>query len=645
MANTDTVNVVVEIVDKFSDELRELEAKLDKIDSKRLTVDLDINDGGDIKEIKALLESLEKDLKTNLEVNVRGEKQALALKKALEKDATATITYLSAGGGIPEGGGMSPFSQGSDGPRVTPRQTQRVANAVDGLIDNHLKRLTLDGNPAWADFDIGRQGDLFDSDGGKINLRTPETDFLQSVSQAGVATGLGPDVPLGPMQDRPGTSTSESFNRQMKWSRRMNMARNVPRNLKRKLQGAGSQVRDTVQSRSMNITGLEVAGLGQKIRKSLRKVKPTMTKWMNLIALAIPLLITLAGAALGVVASFVALAGAGAAIVGLGILGYGDSLAESMNMASRRVGQLKSELFDILRPASASFQPLLEGILGTVPGGVEKMVAPLRGLAGAGYGGFFEDSIIGAGEWLGEFVEVMTELSPEIQQIGAAFSRIFGDVLIGLLEWSVNELYNNQEAFFSLGKIVGDILVILYNLSKAVSFALTAFQPLFDILVGLTDLLSNRWSAAILAFIGTAFLAAKSVYALLGALAILKGVGLVGAATGIAGLITMMYIYIGAAFEAIGVTTALASVLSMATLGLSAIAGVAAAGYGLSKINTGPSGGNQYGAGSSYGRGGGGNSMTLVVQGDMSNQTYQRVKDDFPEWHGTRENINSNTAR
>jgi hypothetical protein len=422
------------------------------------------------------------------------------------------------------------------------------------------------------------------------------------------------------------------------------MARNVPRNLKRKLQGAGGRVRNAVSDRSISVSGLEVAGLGQKIKKSLRKVKPTMTKWMNLIALAIPLMITLAGAALGVAASFIAIAGAGAAIAGLGILGYGDTLAESMRTAGKRVKELKKELFGVLRPASAAFTPLLDGILDTIPGAVDKMVDPLQGLAGAGYGGFFEDSIVGAAEWIGEFVEVMTELSPEIQQIGAVFSRIFGDILINLLEWSVNELYNNQEAFFSLGKIVGDILVILYNLSKAVSFALTAFQPLFDILVGISDLLSNRWAAAIIAFIGSAFLAAKSVYALLGALAILKGVGLVGAATGLAGLISMMYLYIGAAFEALGVTTALAATLSMVTLGLSAVAGIAAAGYGLSKINTGPSGGNSYGGGSSYGRGGG-NSMTLVVQGDMSNQTYQRVKDDFPEWHGTRENINSNTAR
>jgi len=315
-----------------------------------------------------------------------------------------------------------------------------------------------------------------------------------------------------------------------------------------------------------------------------------------------------------------------------------------MEMAGRRVRELKSELFDVLRPASASFQPLLEGFLGTIPGAVERLVDPLQGLSQAGFGSFFNDSIIGAAEWIGELVTMITELGPEIQQIGMLFSGIFGDVLIGLMEWSIKELYNNQQAFLSLGKIVGDILIILYNVSKAVSFALTAFRPLFDILVAISDLLSNKWAAVVMAFIASAFLAAKSVYALLGALAILKGAGLAGAITGLVGLIKMMYVYIGAAFEAIGVTTALAATLSMVTLGLSAIAGIAAAGYGLSKINTGPAGGNQYSSGSGYGNPGG-NSMTLVVQGDMSNRTYQRVKDDFPEWYGTRENINNNTER
>jgi hypothetical protein len=43
MAETDPVEIVVDIIGNFEDELKKLEAQLEKIDEKRLTPELDID--------------------------------------------------------------------------------------------------------------------------------------------------------------------------------------------------------------------------------------------------------------------------------------------------------------------------------------------------------------------------------------------------------------------------------------------------------------------------------------------------------------------------------------------------------------------------------------------------------------------------
>ena len=99
MAQSEPVKVVVDLVDKFSKDLKELEAKLEKIDGKKLEVGLDIDDDGSIEKIKGQLKDLEKSLDSSLKIDVKGFEAALAKKKTLEKDMYSTLHLKTRGGG------------------------------------------------------------------------------------------------------------------------------------------------------------------------------------------------------------------------------------------------------------------------------------------------------------------------------------------------------------------------------------------------------------------------------------------------------------------------------------------------------------------------------------------------------------------
>ena len=514
MASSDPVEVAVEILDKFSDDLKKLEKQLDRIDGKKLSVTLDIDDGGDIEEVKALLEELERNLSTKLDIDVRGEKEALAIKKALAKNETATITYLTRGGDGPSGGVGGGKGGGSSPSGMPSKDAILASQTVNDLIDNHLKRLTLDGNPDWYDFTIDRQGRFFGPDGSALSMTTPETDFMRRIKKGtDVATGRTPGVPLGPMPARPGLTRPE-LDAQIGRNRRRNMignaVRNAPgvayRSLRNFKMGAENVVPDNFSNVSTSFS---------KVYKALSKFKPTIMMWWQLIALLIPMLITLAGAILGVAAAFGAMAVAGAGIVGLGMLGYGDSMTESMENFKRRLKSVGGEIFGILRPVSAVFQPILDGWIGGVPGQVERLVDTLKRLSE------FESALGRAGGgfvgWIDRGINAMADLSDMIGQVGLRFGGIIGDLIINLLVWATKEIYNNQEAFISLGQLLGGVISIIYNVSKAVSFAVAVFAPFFQLAAKIAGLLSNRWVVALLSIIAFLFIMQGAIVAVVSA--------------------------------------------------------------------------------------------------------------------------------
>jgi hypothetical protein len=641
MASSDPVEVAVEIIDQFTDDLQKLEKQLDRIDGKKLSVKLDIDDGGDIAEVKALLEELEKNLKTKLDIDIVGEKEALALKKALEKNTKSVHRIITKESGVPSGGGGD--GGGGGGLPGTPHRGRRdITDTVNEIVSDNLKRLSLDGNPERFEFTMGREGHLFGEDGMPMDLSNPETDFMRRIKK-GTRTppDIAPKVPLGPMRDRPGLSRDQ-LNKQIGGNRRRNMVGNAVRNTASRV---GSSI-STFKKRAGGFDPIDFSGMTSsfsKVSKAIMKHKPSIMMWWQLIALLIPMLITLAGAALGVVAAFAAMATAGAAIIGIGILGYGDSMTDSLEEFKKRLKSVGKDVFGILRPASAAFQPILDGWIGGIPGQIQKLVDPLMRLTE------FESVLSKAGGgiagWVGRGLTAMADLSDMIEQIGLRFGGIFGDLIINLLVWATKELYKNQDAFVSLGRLLGSLISIIYNLAKIVSFVVAVFTPFFKILAKIVEKLSNKWTVALLAVASFLFLMHGAVLAVISAYGTLMGINLtlwaLTALAGIEKIIMGLYGWVVAANTAYG---AMARLLALTGVGLIAVAGSYAVGKAAMSGMDGPSGGGYSGGGGS-GYGGRGGGVNITVQGDMSNRAYQRVKDDFPEWYGTESGIDSATQR
>ena len=387
------------------------------------------------------------------------------------------------------------------------------------------------------------------------------------------------------------------------------------------------------------------------LKDNLRKLVPSMQKWYRLVALVIPLLITMAGAALGAAAALGSLAGVGAAMVGIGLLGYGDSLSESLRNAQKRTQQLKEELFDVFQPVAGVFQPFVEQLFGKIPKVAGQLTEPLKDLEASGFDNFFIGALEGTGDFLADLIRLINQLAPEIQAIGAGLGRVFGDILLGLLQWSVKELYNNWEAFSRLGTIIIDLLVILYNLAKVVSFALSFFKPLFDILVGISNVFENRLSASILAGVAAMialYYAASSVAA---AFAIIKGSAIAqalysgviaaGSLTGALASVSMTLSTIIAQMTALNMLTGGVLLAAGAVVGYLA--------YQELKPETPslPTGGTSSpsGFGSPSPTGGYGSGTQINIYGDVGRDEYQRLRDEFPDMYQEQSKIDEETER
>ncbi|QRV15021.1 hypothetical protein JMJ58_19255 [Haloterrigena salifodinae] len=650
MASSDPVEVAVEILDQFSDDLKKLEKQLDRIDGKKLSVTLDIDDGGDIEEVKALLESLEKNLKTKLEIDVKGHKKAFALKAGLSKDTQSVHRILTKQDDVPGGGGGG-GGGGLGSLKPTPHNGRLdVTRTVNEIVDDQLKRLSLDGNPAWADFTMGREGRLFGEDGRPIELSNPETDFMRRIKKGtDVATGRGPDVPLGPMPDRAG-KTRDQLDRELRWSARRNMARNLGRNVGKGVRGfgratkkSGSFLGGAARKRMNVIPDMDILG---GFGKKLAAMRPTMHKWMNLVAVLIPILITLAGAALGVAAAFGAIAAAGGAVLGLGLLGYGDSLEESMKNAGIRLDNLKEDLYGVFQPVAQSFQPITENFLSAVPHAVQPIAEAMKNLDA--FEGMFTRALYGGANWVGDLINAIVELQEPIERITMLVGGALGDALINVFKWAVNEVDENWTAFADLANIFVDLIVILYNVSKAASFVVSVFRPVFDLFAWFSNFLNNEFILGLLRLIGIYY---ALRFAIIGAGRALVWLTSLSAAKWAAYLGKVMIASIAHIYSWItavnGAKMAWRAFLASTGLGLLLVGGSFLAEGVMKSVSdvgkTGPA--PSVGGNDAYAMGGGGGGTQINIYGNVGNSEYQKLKDEFPSLYREQKTVEEETTK
>ena len=386
-------------------------------------------------------------------------------------------------------------------------------------------------------------------------------------------------------------------------------------------------------------------GLGKK----LKTIIPTMQKWWQLVAILIPVLVTLGAAALGAAAALGVLAGVGAVMGGIGILGYGDNMAQSMNRFKRDLNQAKREIAGVLQPVGNVFQPFTAGLLDRLPHQIQKLVDPLERLSELGFDTFFFEALRGTADWIADLIRLAGDLAPQIQEIGWAIGQAFGREVLGLLEWMVEELYNNWDAIVRLVGVLVSLVIVLYNVSKAISFALAIFAPLFQIIASISGALDSRLVVALLAAAGAMTALFFIMSAVAGLMSYIAGLAIaqafwsavlaVGSLSGALGALS------GVLTAIIGQLTAINLLTGGVLLVAGAIVGTGAYfaykdGFG----GDGPGSAGGYSAPASR-PGAGGAGTEINIYGDVGNKEYQKLADMFPGQYATQSEIETETTK
>lgn len=615
MADSEPVEVAVEIIDEFSDDLKELETKLEKIDGKKLEVSLDVDDDGSIENIKGQLKSLEKKLDATLDIDLSGHISAEAMKKKLGQDMYSTLHVRKNPMGHLGGGDSTGFD-----PPSMQGFSPSERKAANWIINDDVAAAM--GKPPSH---RGRVPGAFGA--GQKHGRPDSYPRMDSFS-----------TPFSPDKDK-----------------NQNFGFDFDLDINKKIAG---------------LTGKNGSGEGESafgnLARKLAKLRPNIMMVWNFLALLIPVLVTLAGAALGAAAAFGGLAVAGASIMGLGLLGYGENAADSMEQLKAKIQEVKGELFSSLRPAMKAMNPIADQFLDGLGPAAAKLAPALERMAD--FEGFFSGMGSGLVDWAVEALNTIADLRSEIEAVAGVLGSKLGDLIINLLSWATEEVHDNMGAFMALGSILASLVSIIYNVSKVIAVALAPFSGLFKSVAGLAGLLNNKYVSAVLSAVAAILIlsgaiyglniamnaltlsamkqAAAMVYVLAEEIVFLAASMIRTAATGVASMISSMYAFVAAANSA---RAAVARLLAMTGLGaVLAIGGYLAGEAIVSTMGNTRTASDMSGGGSGFNgydsRGGGGGS-TINIYGDVGNTEYQKMKDNFGSMYSEQATIEDETEK
>jgi hypothetical protein len=577
-SDTDPVRIVVEIVDNFSDELRDLRRQLEQIDAKNLDITLDIDDHGDIAFTKALLKSLEEHLETELNIDVDGYEEAVAKKASL-------------------GGDMDTGIEANERRLMDTDQIRAVRESVNLSLDKAIDGPRMDQrgfHPFGEDL---------------IDTNEAVEDFRSSIRGA---TKRAADF------EQPEVSGFGDFLGRTRGTKAFNRMFGVP--------GADVDLPDMDMRDAVDLPDLP---LGKRIDnvsdsfgnlgKKLLRYRPSIMDWWNVLAALIPVLITLAGAAIGLAAAFVAAAGAAILLTGVGLLGWGDSMSETVQNLTRDLKDLGQQLFQIAQPAARALRPIVQRGMFAMPGVVADLVDELEGLTA------FEDEFASFGQGIVDWFELALQASIELnEKIGSVLDRAgsaVGSFLIQLLETMVDEVYRNQNAYVNLAAILIDVLVIIFNVVKVFGFAISQMKIMFDALAALSDILSGRVAVSMLTAIGVVVALETAAAVLFATLSALRAFTLAPWVASvfpyISAAIGKMYAFVTAATTA---RAALLRLLALTGAGLLVAGAGIAVGEAVTASMSPPSGG----------RASGGNNTYISIQGDVEKREMDRLLDRVP---------------
>ena len=382
------------------------------------------------------------------------------------------------------------------------------------------------------------------------------------------------------------------------------------------------------------------AGFIDSFGAKLKKLKPTMQKWYQLLALIIPLLISAGVQALGVAAALGGVAVAGGALIGLGLIGHANDMGAAFDEAGNQVQDFKEDLFEAFSPTAQQFAPISAEFLDRAPTDLQEVAKSMQELTRYSDTMFRMWSALTGG--LAEFMNILVRNEDAISQLSLRFGGLIGSGILEFFEWLIQSAYRNQEMLLGLWDALVSVAVIIYNLAMAVSTAVAAFAPLLEILVVISELMNNSIIINLITLIALLLMigrAAMVIYTLYG--------GFMAVATGVKLAITWMTAYQVSTWGAVAATLALVGVLGMLTLGVStAIGGAVTAGVMSGTAPTGPStrgngGGPEFGGGGGLGGSGGMtvnnyNTYELTNYGQMDKASENRFRDEFNRMDGEK---------
>jgi hypothetical protein len=590
------VEIVVDIVDNFSDELQELERKLDKLDSKTVSVDFEIDSEGEISKVKAQLKELKKQVNTNLDVDTSGVAKAHAEKASLATDMNSTLNiHTNRDGQFP---GVPPPI--GEGPMEAVRESSRgsIRRAMPDDVAPWF--FPDDAHPMRPDF---------------IDMDTPGGEFTrsmqQTISRSRAAARAGSDVMPMP------SAVGDFFEGGM-GAPQMQKFSPFPEGV------------DPLSGPRGLGRGFDVGSFGKHSRERLKRLGQTLNKlrpnimmiW-NALATLIPVMVTLAASAIGLAGAFGTLALAGGAILGLGLLGWGDSFSSSLQNLQQEARLLGGRLFDVLEPLSMIAQPIMQDWMEGAPRQVQRLVEPMENLMLA-----FEDPLGAAGAgivgWVQDVVRAMVSMDEILTQIAFRFAEVAGGFIIDFMKNMVMFAYENQEAMIRTAGALRDLLGLLLDFSILIVRVLQPLAPLIGALSQLGWILSEPLTAGIIAAVGAMLIMQTAMATIIGHSAALSS-SLIGTAlSGISTYISGVYSAVAATWSWIQTLSALRGALVLTGIGAAAVATGALA-YGAMDDQP---GGTRPSTGRFGSPSGGG--TTINIQGDVKRDEMNRLLDEVP---------------
>lgn len=400
---------------------------------------------------------------------------------------------------------------------------------------------------------------------------------------------------------------------------------------------------DSIKSASdaMDELGDAQSSLGKK----LRSFKPTMGKYMQLLAAIIPVAVGLGVQLLGVAAALGAVGAAGAGLMGLGLLGHAESFSGAMANAETRVKNLKRELFETFQPAMKQFAPIQARMFDAIPDMMGPVAEEMEGLTK------FEDTLFTIGQSLAngmaEAVSIINDNERAISDLATTFTRLGIGAVLDLFEWLIQTAAENKTLIIDLADSLVSLATVGYRVAMIIARMVAAMKPLFGILEWISGILNSKLAVGFLTAIAVGSVLAltftkiaTAVWGLGVAVSSLIGfLSFLGSGSIIGGIIMgfkLMISYIG---------VMIAELTTLELVAWSAAAALAATGVGAIVVGAGMAAGGAMKAmgpdsptGGSYGGGVGGGGGTVYHDNRTFNINQQ--SDDYASRKAIERSVN-----